>query len=144
MDVIAENIKNFRIFRGLSQRELGDKLNKSSAVICNWEKGINSPDLDSIANICRILQCTPNELFGWDVNKDLKHFLEKKQYLLQELQKLTKARDALDKQIMEYYKQMEQTNPEIDINNPPDSIDLENMTNAMKRRVKFTDSSKHS
>ena len=137
MSKVAENIRNFRIFRGLSQRDLGDKLNKTSAVICNWEKGINSPDLDSVEKLCFILDCSPNELFGWDKNPALESFLKQKEHLLYEVQKLTKARELLDKQIADYYDQMEKLNPEIDMDKYSLEV-LESLPLAVKRRAIFT------
>jgi len=63
---INENIKNFRIFRGIKQQELATQLKKSKSVISNWERGENSPDLESCQQLCKILRVTPNQLFGWE------------------------------------------------------------------------------
>ena len=65
---ISDNIKNFRIFRGIKQQELADTLKKSKSVISNWERGENSPDLDSCEELCKIFKVTPNQLFGWEPN----------------------------------------------------------------------------
>lgn len=65
---INENIKNFRIFRGIKQQELADLLGKSKSVISNWERGENSPDLDSCETLCKVFKVTPNQLFGWEPN----------------------------------------------------------------------------
>lgn len=67
---IGENIKNFRIFRGIKQQELADQLSKSKSVISNWERGENSPDIDSCDTLCRIFKVTPNQLFGWEPNPE--------------------------------------------------------------------------
>lgn len=67
---INENIKNFRTFRGIKQQDLADMLGRSKSVISNWERGENSPDLDSCEKLCKILRVTPNQLFGWEKNEE--------------------------------------------------------------------------
>ena len=78
---INENIKNFRTFRGIKQQQLADLLGKSKSVISNWERGENSPDLESCEKMCKILKVTPNELFGWEENPEyLNHVKRVKAY----------------------------------------------------------------
>lgn len=67
---INENIKNFRIFRGIKQQDLADQLKKSKSVISNWERGENSPDVESCETLCKIFKVTPNQLFGWEANQE--------------------------------------------------------------------------
>lgn len=74
---LNENIKNFRTFRGIKQQQLADALGKSKSVISNWERGENSPDVESCEKICRILKVTPNELFGWEENRDYLNHLHR-------------------------------------------------------------------
>lgn len=77
---IGENIKNFRTFRGFSQQDLADQLNRTKSVISNWERGANYPDVETCEKLCKILKVTPNELFGWDKNVEY----EKHQKILSE------------------------------------------------------------
>lgn len=58
MSALNENIKKFREMRRMNQRILAERLNKSRAVISNWERGENSPDADTVEQICRILNVT--------------------------------------------------------------------------------------
>ena len=67
MNTIGENIKNFRIFRKMTQVELGAAVGRSKNVVSNWERGDNTPDLDTLEKICRVLSVTPNQIFGWDI-----------------------------------------------------------------------------
>ena len=46
MSKLSENIKNLRVLRGLSQKQLADMLERSPNTISNWEKGSVSPDVD--------------------------------------------------------------------------------------------------
>ena len=99
MSVFSNNLKEYRIFRGVSQRELAMALNKTSAVICNWEKGINSPDLASLETICKVLMITPNQLFGWDNNAEYEQYKNQKEKYIKELDRLTRAKAEIEKQI---------------------------------------------
>jgi len=68
-NIIGERIRIMRVIRGLSQKELAEKLGKSPNVITHWEKGRNKPDAETIERICEILTVSPNYLMGWD-NKE--------------------------------------------------------------------------
>ena len=67
---IANNIKKIRTTKGISQKELADSLSKKQgktiypAAISHWEKGDYSPDVDTLFDICEILEVLPSELFG--------------------------------------------------------------------------------
>lgn len=74
---LNDNIRNFRTFRGIKQQQLADMLNKSKSVISNWERGENSPDLDSCEMLCKILKVTPNQLFGWEENPEYVEYCKK-------------------------------------------------------------------
>ena len=107
MSDIGITIRNYRLLRKMSQRQLADKLGKTSAVISNWEKDINSPDLDSIEKLCHILECTPNELLGWSESEEFKQFMQENERAKAEIEKLLKARALLDKQIATYKEQFD-------------------------------------
>lgn len=96
---INENIKNFRTFRGIKQQDLADLLGRSKSVISNWERGENSPDLDSCEKLCKILNVTPNQLFGWEKNLEYESYLDRLREYQQRLSKLELEREKLDKEI---------------------------------------------
>ena len=75
MNELAVNIKNYRLFRNLSQRKLAEKLDKSINTVANWERGLSSPDVNTLIAICRVLDVTPNELLGFDVNKEYEAYM---------------------------------------------------------------------
>lgn len=64
MSTISENIKRYRQLNNLLQRDLAEKLGKTTNVISNWETGLNTPDVDSILKLCHVLSVSPNMLFG--------------------------------------------------------------------------------
>lgn len=59
---IGMRIRKYREKSGLSQKELAEKINVSNSRISNWEQGINRPDADILADLCRALNVSPSEL----------------------------------------------------------------------------------
>lgn len=74
MTNIGENIKKFRVFRKMTQVELGEAVGRSKNVVSNWERGDNAPDLDTLEKICKILKVTPNQMFGWEPNEEYERY----------------------------------------------------------------------
>lgn len=67
---IGKRIRKYREACGLSQKQLGDLINVSNNRISNWEQGINRPDADILADICRALKVSPSELLGVRLSED--------------------------------------------------------------------------
>lgn len=61
---IGARIRKYREEKGLSQKQLADMINVSNARVSNWEQGINRPDADILADICRALNVSPSELLN--------------------------------------------------------------------------------
>lgn len=59
---IGMRIRKYREKSGLSQKELAELINVSNSRISNWEQGINRPDADILADLCRALNVSPSEL----------------------------------------------------------------------------------
>ncbi len=98
---INENIKNFRTFRGIKQQDLADMLGKSKSVISNWERGENSPDVESCEKMCKILQVTPNELFGWEKNPEYEKAAQRILEYQKRIEELISKRREIDLEIEE-------------------------------------------
>ena len=49
---IANNIKNLRIKRNITQEELAEKLFVSRQAISRWEVGKSIPDYTTLVNLC--------------------------------------------------------------------------------------------
>jgi transcriptional regulator with XRE-family HTH domain len=62
--IVAANIKAYRVRAGLTQRELGEMLGVKNNSVSNWESAINAPDIDTLLEICDILNVTINEMYG--------------------------------------------------------------------------------
>lgn len=101
MPDINMHLKEFRIFRQITQEELASKIGKSKNVISNWESGLNRPDVDSVENICEILHVTPNQIFGWEPLPEYEHH---KRYLKDIEQKREAIRRELEEKQMQLYK----------------------------------------
>ncbi len=59
---IGMRIRKYREKSGLSQKELAELIGVSNSRISNWEQGINRPDADILADLCRALNVSPSEL----------------------------------------------------------------------------------
>lgn len=106
MSTVNDNIRKYRTFRQMSQKQLGEQLNKSTNVISNWENGIHSPDLDTVADICRILKISPDELFGWSENREYKEFERSMKKYQDELDQLERQKASIDNQIKSINKKI--------------------------------------
>jgi SOS-response transcriptional repressor LexA len=70
---IGEKIRELREARGLTQKQLSQKLGESrGTLVSNWEVGISRPDCDRIVQLCNILNVTSDELLG--VKSDMSNF----------------------------------------------------------------------
>ena len=67
---LGNRIRKYREERGLSQKQLSDMINVSNSRISNWEQGINRPDADILADICRALSVSPSELLDVRLSED--------------------------------------------------------------------------
>jgi transcriptional regulator with XRE-family HTH domain len=57
-----QNLKRLREKAGLTQEELAEELAVTRQSVSKWELGINEPDLPTIRALCRILNCSYDEL----------------------------------------------------------------------------------
>ena len=93
---IGKFIKQKRKEKKITQSELAEKLNVTDRAISKWENGICMPDSGIIAELCKILNITINDLFSGEVvdMKDSEKKLEKN------LLELIKLKEQKDKQLL--------------------------------------------
>lgn len=108
---IGEIIKNFRTWRGITQQEMADYLNKSKSVISNWERGTNSPDVESCMGICTLLNISLNELVGWEKNRDYEKYLEDQKAYEEELKNLREQIEEFNERYKDIEKKKEDKVP---------------------------------
>ncbi len=59
-----------RVLRGLTQGDLGNRIDRSQTWVCELERGLIEPsDLD-VALICRVLGAKPRDIFPEEVNDE--------------------------------------------------------------------------
>ncbi|MGN1060673.1 MAG: helix-turn-helix domain-containing protein [Candidatus Coproplasma sp.] len=59
---IGERIAKLRNSSGLTQKELGDKLNVSAQAVSKWENGLSEPDIDTLKKLSVIFGVSVSEL----------------------------------------------------------------------------------
>ena len=76
---LNEKIRMARQEKGLTQKQLADELTRlgrktSNTAIANWESGLNSPDVDTLELICKIVEKDGNYFFDTNIDslKDIK------------------------------------------------------------------------
>lgn len=67
---IGSRIRKYREARKLSQKELAELIGVSNGRVSNWEQGLNRPDADMLADICRALNVSPSELLNVHLSED--------------------------------------------------------------------------
>ena len=67
-DNVKRNLGYYLSLKGMSQKELAERLGVSQSAVTNWIKGKNSPDIEVVAQICDILGIAVTDLFGTDGN----------------------------------------------------------------------------
>lgn len=68
---IGDFIKQKRKEKGLTQKELADKLYITDRAISKWERGICCPDISILKDLCKILDININELLSGNDIKEI-------------------------------------------------------------------------
>ncbi|MDE5943563.1 MAG: helix-turn-helix domain-containing protein [Clostridia bacterium] len=61
---IKKRIKELRIERGLTQKQLAALVNKSVTGLASWEQGLSEPNVNDIRALCKILEVSADYLLG--------------------------------------------------------------------------------
>ncbi len=64
--LVGENLKTARKMKKLTQKQLAGELNKYQSDYSEYETGKIQLDYDKIVYLCKRLDITPNELFGFE------------------------------------------------------------------------------
>lgn len=59
---LGKFIQSKRKAKGISQKEMADKLYVTESAVSKWERGISYPDISMIQGICEVLEITEHEL----------------------------------------------------------------------------------
>lgn len=77
---LNENIKNARLKKKMTQRELGQAIGVSHNAISDWESGNHKPDADTVMALCKVLDVDANYMLDWEEKvaaSNVKDVLEK-------------------------------------------------------------------
>lgn len=61
---LKKNIGYYLELNKISQKELAERLGVSQSAVTNWIKGKNSPDIELVAEMCRIFDISIMEMMG--------------------------------------------------------------------------------
>lgn len=64
--LVGENLKQARIAKGITQKQLADEMHKYQSDYSEYETGKIQLDYEKIVFLCKRLDITPNDLFGFD------------------------------------------------------------------------------
>lgn len=93
---IGRFIKQKRKEKGMTQSKLAEKLGVTDRAISKWENGNCMPDSGIIADLCKILNVTINDLFSGEI-VDMK---DNEKKLEENLLEITKLKQDREKQLM--------------------------------------------
>ena len=91
---IGNRIRKYREDRKLSQKQLAELIEVSNSRVSNWEQGINRPDADILAELCKALQVSPSELL--DVHLTDEEITEQERKVLQAYREKTELQHAVN------------------------------------------------
>ncbi len=74
---IGDNIKFFRKQKGLTQKQLAEKIGSTDSAVTRYESNAREPNIETITKIAEALECTVNDLLGLNLtdNKEVREFL---------------------------------------------------------------------
>ena len=64
----GKKLKELRLEKGLSQKELGKIFNVCNQTVSFWETGSREPDFDTLKNLAAIFDVTINDFLGLNVD----------------------------------------------------------------------------
>ncbi len=75
---IGNRIRKYRKEIGLTQEQLAEAIGVTKSRVSNWEQGINRPDADILAELCKALNVSPSILLDVYLTDDELNEQEKK------------------------------------------------------------------
>ena len=62
--IIGENIKKISALKGIRQVDIAEHRGVSQGSVSNWIKGTNSIDIENLAELCRFLGVSLDQIYG--------------------------------------------------------------------------------
>ncbi len=64
MEIFSTKLKELRIEKKLSQKELANILKTNNSSICDWERERSQPDLETLVDIAKFFNVSTDYLLG--------------------------------------------------------------------------------
>lgn len=64
MSTFSQRLKELRLEKGLTQKELADAIKTNNSSICDWECGRTEPSIEMILSICRLFEVSADFVLG--------------------------------------------------------------------------------
>ncbi|MBQ0017532.1 MAG: helix-turn-helix transcriptional regulator [Clostridiales bacterium] len=64
MKIFSERLRELRVEKGLSMKQLAVKLNTTDAAISNWENEVNEPKISYLVSIANFFEVSTDYLLG--------------------------------------------------------------------------------
>ena len=64
MDIFSQRLRELRLDKKLSMKQLAKEINTTDAAISNWENGVNEPKISYVISIAKFFGVTSDYLLG--------------------------------------------------------------------------------
>ncbi len=64
MDIFSQRLRELRLDKKLSMKQLAKEINTTDAAISNWENGVNEPKISYVVSIAKFFGVTSDYLLG--------------------------------------------------------------------------------
>lgn len=65
-------LRSIRKSKGLTIGQLADLIGSTQKIVGNWERGTTEITLGDALRVCKVLDCSIDELAGWETNDSIK------------------------------------------------------------------------
>ena len=64
MSIFSQRLRELRLEKGLSMKQLAKELNTTDAAISNWENGINEPKISYLISMSKFFNISTDYILG--------------------------------------------------------------------------------
>ena len=99
---IQKNLIFYRKLRKITQKQLADGIHTAATTLSGWERGVATPDIDTLFAICNFLQVSLNDMCGVFTEEASCIVTNEEKKLLLDFQKLNETgKQKLEERIQE-------------------------------------------
>ena len=107
MKTLGNKIKEARLQKGLTQKQLASQLSIKNTTLNNWEQDRNKPDINYVEMLCNLLDVTPD--YFLEIQNSKKNFSTEEYELLIKYQSLSAEGKSLVKTVVNNIKMYERS-----------------------------------